>query len=67
MRWCGGGGGGKDRLRFARDVGMRKNGDDSKKSGSSTVSHLRFSAEPIRAAYLIDEALFVGILELKLT
>ncbi len=34
---------------------------DSKKSGSSTVSHLRFSPEPIRAAYLIDEAHFVGI------
>lgn len=29
---------------------------DSKKSGSMTVSHLRFGPDPIRATYLIDEA-----------
>ncbi len=29
---------------------------DSKKSGAMTVSHLRFSPEPIRATYLVDEA-----------
>ena len=29
---------------------------DSKKSGSVTVSHLRFGPEPIRATYLIDQA-----------
>jgi pyruvate-ferredoxin/flavodoxin oxidoreductase len=29
---------------------------DSKKSGATTVSHLRFSPEPIRSTYLIDEA-----------
>ncbi len=34
---------------------------DSKKSGSTTVSHLRFGPEPIRSAYLIGEADFVGI------
>lgn len=34
---------------------------DSKKSGSMTVSHLRFSSEPIRATYLIDDADFVGV------
>ncbi|SNY59245.1 pyruvate:ferredoxin (flavodoxin) oxidoreductase [Paractinoplanes atraurantiacus] len=33
---------------------------DSKKSGSMTVSHLRFGPEPIRAPYLIAEAGFVG-------
>jgi pyruvate-ferredoxin/flavodoxin oxidoreductase len=33
---------------------------DSKKSGSRTVSHLRFGREPIRSEYLIDRAQFVG-------
>ncbi len=33
---------------------------DSKKSGSQTVSHLRFGPEPIRAPYLIQQAGFVG-------
>ena len=33
---------------------------DSKKSGSQTVSHLRFGPEPIRAPYLISQASFVG-------
>ena len=33
---------------------------DSKKSGSRTVSHLRFSPEPIRSSYLVDGAGFVG-------
>ncbi len=33
---------------------------DSKKSGSQTVSHLRFGTEPIRAPYLIRQASFVG-------
>jgi len=41
---------------------------DSKKSGSTTVSHLRFGPRPIRSTYLIDSARFVachneGILE----
>jgi len=34
---------------------------DSKKSGSVTVSHLRFSRRPIRSTYLIRQAQFVGI------
>ncbi len=34
---------------------------DSKKSGSWTVSHLRFGPDPIRSAYLIDEADFVAV------
>ncbi len=33
---------------------------DSKKSGSVTVSHLRFGPEPIRATYLIEQANFVA-------
>ncbi|HTW21860.1 MAG TPA: pyruvate:ferredoxin (flavodoxin) oxidoreductase [Mycobacteriales bacterium] len=33
---------------------------DSKKSGSQTVSHLRFGPRPIRAPYLVDQAEFVG-------
>ncbi|MGF1601890.1 MAG: pyruvate:ferredoxin (flavodoxin) oxidoreductase [Thermosynechococcaceae cyanobacterium] len=33
---------------------------DSKKSGSVTVSHLRFGSEPIRATYLIEQANFVA-------
>lgn len=33
---------------------------DSKKSGSRTVSHLRFGKKPIRSTYLIRQAHFVG-------
>ena len=33
---------------------------DSKKSGSMTVSHLRFGPRPIRSTYLVDKARFVG-------
>jgi pyruvate-ferredoxin/flavodoxin oxidoreductase len=33
---------------------------DSKKSGSQTVSHLRFGPDPIRAPYLVQQATFVG-------
>jgi pyruvate-ferredoxin/flavodoxin oxidoreductase len=33
---------------------------DSKKSGSTTVSHLRFGPRPIRSSYLIEEAQFVA-------
>jgi pyruvate-ferredoxin/flavodoxin oxidoreductase len=33
---------------------------DSKKSGSMTVSHLRFGTEPIRSTYLVDQADFVA-------
>jgi pyruvate-ferredoxin/flavodoxin oxidoreductase len=34
---------------------------DSKKSGSMTISHLRFDPEPIESTYLIDRATFVGV------
>jgi pyruvate-ferredoxin/flavodoxin oxidoreductase len=33
---------------------------DSKKSGSVTVSHLRFGPEPIRSTYLVEEADFIA-------
>ena len=33
---------------------------DSKKSGSTTVSHLRFGPEPIRSSYLVTRANFVA-------
>jgi pyruvate-ferredoxin/flavodoxin oxidoreductase len=33
---------------------------DSKKSGSMTISHLRFGPRPIRSTYLIDKADFVA-------
>ncbi len=33
---------------------------DSKKSGSVTTSHLRFSKKPIRSTYLISRANFIG-------
>jgi pyruvate-ferredoxin/flavodoxin oxidoreductase len=33
---------------------------DSKKSGSVTISHLRFGPQPIHAPYLIDQASFVA-------
>lgn len=34
---------------------------DSKKSGSFTISHLRFGPRPIRAPYLIKSASFIGV------
>lgn len=33
---------------------------DSKKSGSMTISHLRFGRNPIRGSYLVDQANFIG-------
>jgi pyruvate-ferredoxin/flavodoxin oxidoreductase len=33
---------------------------DSKKSGASTISHLRFGPTPMRAPYLISRASFIG-------
>ena len=33
---------------------------DSKKSGSTTISHLRFGPQPIRSSYLIEAAQFVA-------
>ena len=45
------------------DAGLNAQGYfvyDSKKSGSETVSHLRFGPHPIRAPYLVSNASFVG-------
>ncbi len=39
---------------------------DSKKSGATTVSHLRFGPHPIRAPYLVRQAGFVGCHQLNL-
>ncbi len=39
---------------------------DSKKSGSRTVSHLRFGPDPIRAPYLVSQADFVGCHQFRL-
>jgi pyruvate-ferredoxin/flavodoxin oxidoreductase len=39
---------------------------DSKKSGSVTVSHLRFGPEPLRSTYLIDDADFVACHQFEL-
>ncbi|MDJ0863443.1 MAG: pyruvate:ferredoxin (flavodoxin) oxidoreductase, partial [Gammaproteobacteria bacterium] len=33
---------------------------DSKKSGSQTISHLRFGPDPIRSSYLVQSANFIG-------
>ncbi len=38
---------------------------DSKKSGSRTISHLRFGPEPIESPYLIQKASFVGCHQLQ--
>jgi pyruvate-ferredoxin/flavodoxin oxidoreductase len=34
---------------------------DSKKSGSRTVSHLRFGSQPVRAPYLVSKADFIAV------
>lgn len=34
---------------------------DSKKSGSTTISHVRVDEHPIHSTYLIDQATFVGV------
>ena len=39
---------------------------DSRKSGSSTTSHLRFGNKPINSAYLIDKADFVAVHQFSL-
>ena len=39
---------------------------DSRKAGSTTVSHLRFGPDPIRSPYLIDQADFVAVHQFSL-
>ena len=53
----------KSTIKILGDEGLYAQGYfvyDSKKSGSRTVSHLRFGPEPVRAPYLIALASFVG-------
>jgi pyruvate-ferredoxin/flavodoxin oxidoreductase len=53
----------KNTIKILGDEGLHAQGYfvyDSKKSGSQTVSHLRFGPQPIRAAYLVQQADFVG-------
>ncbi len=53
----------KNTIKILGDEGLHAQGYfvyDSKKSGSQTVSHLRFGPLPIRAPYLVQQAGFVG-------
>ena len=53
----------KNTIKILGDEGLHAQGYfvyDSKKSGSQTVSHLRFGPKPIRAPYLVQQASFVG-------
>ena len=53
----------KNTIKILGDAGLQAQGYfvyDSKKSGSQTVSHLRFGPDAIRAPYLVAEASFVG-------
>jgi pyruvate-ferredoxin/flavodoxin oxidoreductase len=53
----------KNTIKILGEAGLHAQGYfvyDSKKSGSQTVSHLRFGPAPISAPYLIGQAGFVG-------
>jgi pyruvate-ferredoxin/flavodoxin oxidoreductase len=53
----------KNTIKILGEEGLHAQGYfvyDSKKSGSQTVSHLRFGPEPIHAPYLVGRAGFVG-------
>jgi pyruvate-ferredoxin/flavodoxin oxidoreductase len=53
----------KNTIKILGDAGMHAQGYfvyDSRKSGSQTVSHLRFGPVPIHAPYLVSSATFVG-------
>ncbi|HEX8006110.1 MAG TPA: 2-oxoacid:acceptor oxidoreductase family protein, partial [Trebonia sp.] len=59
----------KNSIKILGDAGRHAQGYfvyDSKKSGSETVSHLRFGPEPISAPYLIRRAGFVGVHQTRL-
>jgi pyruvate/2-oxoacid:ferredoxin oxidoreductase beta subunit len=59
----------KNTIKILGEAGLYAQGYfvyDSKKSGSETVSHLRFGPEPISAPYLISKASFVGIHQARL-
>ncbi len=53
----------KNTIKILGDAGLNAQGYfvyDSKKSGSQTVSHLRFGPQPIEAPYQVESASFVG-------
>jgi pyruvate-ferredoxin/flavodoxin oxidoreductase len=53
----------KNTIKILGEAGLHAQGYfvyDSKKSGSRTISHLRFGSTPIRAPYLVSGASFVG-------
>ncbi len=53
----------KNTIKILGEQGMHAQGYfvyDSKKSGSQTVSHLRFGPNQIQAPYLVEQASFVG-------
>ena len=59
----------KNSIKILGDAGQHAQGYfvyDSKKSGSETVSHLRFGPDPISAPYLIRRAGFVGVHQARL-
>jgi pyruvate-ferredoxin/flavodoxin oxidoreductase len=59
----------KNSIKILGDAGRHAQGYfvyDSKKSGSQTVSHLRFGPDPIGAPYLIRQAGFVGVHQARL-
>jgi len=54
----------KNSIKILGDAGRHAQGYfvyDSRKSGTETVSHLRFGPQPISAPYLIRQAGFVGV------
>jgi len=59
----------KNSIKILGDAGQHAQGYfvyDSKKSGSETVSHLRFGPDPVSAPYLIRRAGFVGVHQARL-
>ena len=59
----------KNSIKILGDAGLHAQGYfvyDSKKSGSETVSHLRFGPRPVSAPYLIGQAGFVGVHQARL-
>jgi pyruvate-ferredoxin/flavodoxin oxidoreductase len=59
----------KNSIKILGDAGLHAQGYfvyDSKKSGSETVSHLRFGPRPVSAPYLIRRAGFVGVHQARL-
>jgi pyruvate-ferredoxin/flavodoxin oxidoreductase len=59
----------KNTIKILGEAGLHAQGYfvyDSKKSGSQTISHLRFGPAPICAPYLVSDASFVGCHQFRL-